>query len=169
MVIYWLIWEVLGALASVLMCLLVSPTPRVFFTGWGGVTLLCGAFVFGQSTTIAVMQVLGRIWESFSEDRPPWTSDMAPELSRGPSKTCYSWPYNGLNQKRPVEVRCFPLGLLFFVASRQRPRLPLAMQRWSNWKTQMLLQVIVIFCIFYWISAFNVPIYICLWMRWRAL
>ncbi|KAI4825133.1 hypothetical protein KUCAC02_020831 [Chaenocephalus aceratus] len=39
----------------------VSFKTRVFFTGWGGVTLLCGAFVFGQSTTIAVMQVLGRI------------------------------------------------------------------------------------------------------------
>ncbi|XP_010770276.1 putative sodium-coupled neutral amino acid transporter 8 [Notothenia coriiceps] len=39
----------------------VSFKTRVFLTGWGGVTLLCGAFVFGQSTTIAVMQVLGRI------------------------------------------------------------------------------------------------------------
>ncbi|KAF3854412.1 hypothetical protein F7725_022467 [Dissostichus mawsoni] len=39
----------------------VSFKTRVFLTGWGGVTLLCGAFIFGQSTTIAVMQVLGRI------------------------------------------------------------------------------------------------------------
>ncbi|KAJ4937847.1 hypothetical protein JOQ06_002477, partial [Pogonophryne albipinna] len=39
----------------------VSFKTRVFLTGWGGVTLLCGAFVFGQSTTIAIMQVLGRI------------------------------------------------------------------------------------------------------------
>lgn len=39
----------------------VSCKTRVFLTGWGVVTLICGAFIFGQSTTIAVMQLLGRI------------------------------------------------------------------------------------------------------------
>uniref|UniRef100_UPI0037E7F6CD putative sodium-coupled neutral amino acid transporter 8a n=1 Tax=Semicossyphus pulcher TaxID=241346 RepID=UPI0037E7F6CD len=39
----------------------VSWRTRVILTLWGVVTLICGAFIFGQSTTIAVMQVLGRI------------------------------------------------------------------------------------------------------------
>nr|XP_057931596.1 putative sodium-coupled neutral amino acid transporter 8a isoform X5 [Doryrhamphus excisus] len=39
----------------------VSCKTRVFLTVWGVVTLLCGAFIFGQSTTIAVMQLLGKI------------------------------------------------------------------------------------------------------------
>ncbi|KAM7002070.1 putative sodium-coupled neutral amino acid transporter 8a [Tautogolabrus adspersus] len=39
----------------------VSWKTRVILTLWGVVTLICGAFIFGQSTTIAVMQGLGRI------------------------------------------------------------------------------------------------------------
>ncbi|XP_040893413.1 putative sodium-coupled neutral amino acid transporter 8a [Toxotes jaculatrix] len=39
----------------------VSCKTRVVLTVWGVVTLICGAFIFGQSTTIAVMQLLGRI------------------------------------------------------------------------------------------------------------
>ncbi|XP_056272870.1 putative sodium-coupled neutral amino acid transporter 8a isoform X2 [Pseudoliparis swirei] len=39
----------------------VSWRTRVVLTLWGAVTLLCGAFIFGQSTAIAVMQVLGKI------------------------------------------------------------------------------------------------------------
>ncbi|KAM3608686.1 uncharacterized protein V6R79_003087 [Siganus canaliculatus] len=39
----------------------VSWKTRVVLTIWGVVTLLCGAFIFGQSTTIAVMQILGKI------------------------------------------------------------------------------------------------------------
>ncbi|KAF7658866.1 hypothetical protein LDENG_00006420 [Lucifuga dentata] len=39
----------------------VSCKTRVVLTGWGVVTLICGAFIFGQSTTIAVMQLLGKI------------------------------------------------------------------------------------------------------------
>ncbi|XP_006797525.1 putative sodium-coupled neutral amino acid transporter 8a [Neolamprologus brichardi] len=39
----------------------VSCKTRVIFTVWGVVTLICGAFIFGQSTTIAVMQLLGKI------------------------------------------------------------------------------------------------------------
>ncbi|XP_075898770.1 putative sodium-coupled neutral amino acid transporter 8a isoform X2 [Nelusetta ayraudi] len=34
---------------------------RVALTVWGAVTVLCGAFIFGQSTTVAVMQILGTI------------------------------------------------------------------------------------------------------------
>uniref|UniRef100_A0A3Q3X4X3 Amino acid transporter transmembrane domain-containing protein n=1 Tax=Mola mola TaxID=94237 RepID=A0A3Q3X4X3_MOLML len=40
------------------LCLVLS---RIIFTIWGAVTLLCGAFIFGQSTTITVMQILGKI------------------------------------------------------------------------------------------------------------
>nr|XP_046251033.1 putative sodium-coupled neutral amino acid transporter 8a isoform X1 [Scatophagus argus] len=39
----------------------VSWKTRVILTVWGVVTLLCGAFIFGQSTTIAFMQVFGKI------------------------------------------------------------------------------------------------------------
>ncbi|XP_076742930.1 putative sodium-coupled neutral amino acid transporter 8a isoform X2 [Maylandia zebra] len=39
----------------------VSCKTRVIFTVWGVVMLICGAFIFGQSTTIAVMQLLGKI------------------------------------------------------------------------------------------------------------
>ncbi|XP_047452622.1 putative sodium-coupled neutral amino acid transporter 8a [Mugil cephalus] len=39
----------------------VSCKTRVVLTVWGVVTLICGAFIFGQSTTIAIMQLLGRI------------------------------------------------------------------------------------------------------------
>ncbi|CAG5954376.1 unnamed protein product [Menidia menidia] len=39
----------------------VSCRTRVALTAWGGLTLLCGAFIFGQSTTIAVLQLLGHI------------------------------------------------------------------------------------------------------------
>uniref|UniRef100_H2SFG2 Solute carrier family 38 member 8a n=1 Tax=Takifugu rubripes TaxID=31033 RepID=H2SFG2_TAKRU len=35
--------------------------PRVILTLWGAFTLVCGAFIFGQSTTITVMQILGKI------------------------------------------------------------------------------------------------------------
>lgn len=35
---------------------------RVVLTLWGAVTLVCGAFIFGQSTTITIMQILGKIW-----------------------------------------------------------------------------------------------------------
>ncbi|KAM4618524.1 putative sodium-coupled neutral amino acid transporter 8a [Polymixia lowei] len=41
-----------------------EPVPwktRLVLTVWGVVTLICGAFIFGQSTTIAVMQILGKI------------------------------------------------------------------------------------------------------------
>uniref|UniRef100_A0A3P8WC01 Solute carrier family 38 member 8 n=1 Tax=Cynoglossus semilaevis TaxID=244447 RepID=A0A3P8WC01_CYNSE len=36
----------------------VSCKTRVVLTVWGVVTLICGAFIFGQSTTIAVMQLI---------------------------------------------------------------------------------------------------------------
>uniref|UniRef100_A0A667WHK1 Solute carrier family 38 member 8 n=1 Tax=Myripristis murdjan TaxID=586833 RepID=A0A667WHK1_9TELE len=39
----------------------VSCKTRITLTVWGVVTLICGAFIFGQSTTIAVMQLLGKI------------------------------------------------------------------------------------------------------------
>ncbi|XP_061533253.1 putative sodium-coupled neutral amino acid transporter 8a [Phycodurus eques] len=39
----------------------VSCKTRIVLTVWGVITLLCGAFIFGQSTTIAVMQLLGKI------------------------------------------------------------------------------------------------------------
>ncbi|XP_047237651.1 putative sodium-coupled neutral amino acid transporter 8a [Girardinichthys multiradiatus] len=39
----------------------VSCKTRVTLTIWGVVTLICGAFIFGQSTTIAVMELLGKI------------------------------------------------------------------------------------------------------------
>ncbi|XP_072241400.1 putative sodium-coupled neutral amino acid transporter 8a [Leuresthes tenuis] len=39
----------------------VSCRIRVVLTIWGVVTLICGAFIFGQSTTIAIMQLLGKI------------------------------------------------------------------------------------------------------------
>ncbi|KAL7402006.1 hypothetical protein ABVT39_008093 [Epinephelus coioides] len=39
----------------------VSCKTRVILTVWGIVTLICGAFIFGQSTTIAVMQIIGKI------------------------------------------------------------------------------------------------------------
>uniref|UniRef100_A0A3B3C2W1 Solute carrier family 38 member 8a n=1 Tax=Oryzias melastigma TaxID=30732 RepID=A0A3B3C2W1_ORYME len=39
----------------------VSCRTRVLLSGWGGVTLICGAFIFGQSTTVAVMQLLGKM------------------------------------------------------------------------------------------------------------
>ncbi|XP_053740789.1 putative sodium-coupled neutral amino acid transporter 8a [Synchiropus splendidus] len=39
----------------------VSCRTSLLLTAWGVVTLICGAFIFGQSTTIAVMQLLGRI------------------------------------------------------------------------------------------------------------
>ncbi|XP_051917050.1 putative sodium-coupled neutral amino acid transporter 8a [Hippocampus zosterae] len=39
----------------------VSCKTRIVLTLWGVVTLLCGAFIFGQSTTITVMQLLGKI------------------------------------------------------------------------------------------------------------
>uniref|UniRef100_A0A673AAM9 Solute carrier family 38 member 8a n=1 Tax=Sphaeramia orbicularis TaxID=375764 RepID=A0A673AAM9_9TELE len=39
----------------------VSCKTRVVLTIWGVMTLICGAFIFGQSTTIAVMQLLGNI------------------------------------------------------------------------------------------------------------
>ncbi|XP_042352323.1 putative sodium-coupled neutral amino acid transporter 8a [Plectropomus leopardus] len=39
----------------------VSCKTRIILTVWGMVTLICGAFIFGQSTTIAVMQVIGKI------------------------------------------------------------------------------------------------------------
>lgn len=31
---------------------------RTFLTGWGVVTVITGAFIFGQSTTIAVMELM---------------------------------------------------------------------------------------------------------------
>ncbi|KAG7269217.1 hypothetical protein CRUP_011856 [Coryphaenoides rupestris] len=33
----------------------------VGLTAWGVLTLICGAFIFGQSTTVAVMQILGKM------------------------------------------------------------------------------------------------------------
>ncbi|KAG9336990.1 hypothetical protein JZ751_030009 [Albula glossodonta] len=33
---------------------------RVILTTWGGITLLCGAFIFGQSTTIAIMELFNK-------------------------------------------------------------------------------------------------------------
>uniref|UniRef100_A0A665UR48 Solute carrier family 38 member 8a n=1 Tax=Echeneis naucrates TaxID=173247 RepID=A0A665UR48_ECHNA len=45
------------------LCLIfaVQSEPVFGLTVWGVVTLICGAFIFGQSTTIAVMQLLGKI------------------------------------------------------------------------------------------------------------
>ncbi|XP_003977783.1 putative sodium-coupled neutral amino acid transporter 8a [Takifugu rubripes] len=39
----------------------VAWRTRVILTLWGAFTLVCGAFIFGQSTTITVMQILGKI------------------------------------------------------------------------------------------------------------
>lgn len=39
-----------------------SLLSRVVLTVWGVVTLICGAFIFGQSTTIAVMQLIRKTW-----------------------------------------------------------------------------------------------------------
>uniref|UniRef100_A0A4W5R5D2 Solute carrier family 38 member 8 n=1 Tax=Hucho hucho TaxID=62062 RepID=A0A4W5R5D2_9TELE len=39
----------------------VSFKTRVVLTTWGMITLICGAFIFGQSTTIAIMQLLNKI------------------------------------------------------------------------------------------------------------
>lgn len=39
----------------------VSCKSRVVLTVWGALTLVCGAFIFGQTTTIAVMQLLHKI------------------------------------------------------------------------------------------------------------
>ncbi|XP_041747149.1 putative sodium-coupled neutral amino acid transporter 8 [Coregonus clupeaformis] len=39
----------------------VSLKTRVVLTTWGIITLICGAFIFGQSTTIAIMQLLTKI------------------------------------------------------------------------------------------------------------
>lgn len=39
-----------------------AVSSRVVLTLWGAVTLVCGAFIFGQSTTITIMQILGQIW-----------------------------------------------------------------------------------------------------------
>ncbi|XP_036007975.1 putative sodium-coupled neutral amino acid transporter 8a [Fundulus heteroclitus] len=39
----------------------VSRKTRVALTIWGVVTLICGAFIFGQSISIAVMELLGKI------------------------------------------------------------------------------------------------------------
>uniref|UniRef100_A0A1A8MGD5 Solute carrier family 38, member 8 n=1 Tax=Nothobranchius pienaari TaxID=704102 RepID=A0A1A8MGD5_9TELE len=39
----------------------VSCKTRVALTVWGVVTLICGAFVFGHSTTLSVLQLLGKI------------------------------------------------------------------------------------------------------------
>ncbi|XP_005814831.1 putative sodium-coupled neutral amino acid transporter 8 [Xiphophorus maculatus] len=39
----------------------VSCKTRITLTIWGAVTLICGAFIFGQSTTVAVMELLGKI------------------------------------------------------------------------------------------------------------
>ncbi|KAI4885090.1 hypothetical protein NFI96_023139 [Prochilodus magdalenae] len=41
-----------------------QPVParlRVVLIAWGVITLLCGTFIFGQSTSIAIMQVLNRL------------------------------------------------------------------------------------------------------------
>ncbi|KPP66720.1 hypothetical protein Z043_114750 [Scleropages formosus] len=38
----------------------VSPRTRVALTTWGVVTLLCGVFIFGQSTTVAIMDILNK-------------------------------------------------------------------------------------------------------------
>ncbi|TNN01058.1 hypothetical protein fugu_012304 [Takifugu bimaculatus] len=39
----------------------VAWRTRVILTLWGAFTLVCGAFIFGQSTTITIMQILGKI------------------------------------------------------------------------------------------------------------
>uniref|UniRef100_A0A8C7J5Z3 Solute carrier family 38 member 8 n=1 Tax=Oncorhynchus kisutch TaxID=8019 RepID=A0A8C7J5Z3_ONCKI len=39
----------------------VSFKTRVVLTTWGMITLICGAFIFGQSTTIAIIQLLNKI------------------------------------------------------------------------------------------------------------
>ncbi|KAK6480115.1 putative sodium-coupled neutral amino acid transporter 8 [Huso huso] len=38
----------------------VSPRTRLWLTAWGVITLLCGAFIFGQSTAIAIMELLNK-------------------------------------------------------------------------------------------------------------
>ncbi|XP_064193494.1 putative sodium-coupled neutral amino acid transporter 8a [Anguilla rostrata] len=38
----------------------VSPRTKIVLTTWGAITVLCGAFIFGQSTTIAVMELFNK-------------------------------------------------------------------------------------------------------------
>ncbi|KAJ8406629.1 hypothetical protein AAFF_G00302030 [Aldrovandia affinis] len=38
----------------------VSPRTKIILTTWGGITVLCGAFIFGQSTTIAIMELFNK-------------------------------------------------------------------------------------------------------------
>ncbi|MFT7799993.1 putative sodium-coupled neutral amino acid transporter 8 [Arapaima gigas] len=40
---------------------LASPWLRAALTAWGAVTLLCGVFIFGQSTATAVMELLNKL------------------------------------------------------------------------------------------------------------
>ncbi|XP_063052262.1 putative sodium-coupled neutral amino acid transporter 8a [Engraulis encrasicolus] len=39
----------------------ISNRLRILLTAWGVITLLCGAFIFGQSTSIAIMQALNKL------------------------------------------------------------------------------------------------------------
>ncbi|KAM4630081.1 putative sodium-coupled neutral amino acid transporter 8 [Polymixia lowei] len=38
----------------------VSPKVKVMLTGWGVITIVVGAFIFGQSTTIAIMELFSK-------------------------------------------------------------------------------------------------------------
>ena len=66
-------------------CLTLSNpfTRRVLLTGWGVVTIVVGAFIFGQSTTKAVMELFYEFWFSSailnpSSKSPPSTAAESP-------------------------------------------------------------------------------------------
>ncbi|KAL4613657.1 putative sodium-coupled neutral amino acid transporter 8 [Arapaima gigas] len=39
----------------------VPPRISMLLTAWGVLTVVCGAFIFGQSTTIAIMEIFGKL------------------------------------------------------------------------------------------------------------
>uniref|UniRef100_A0A8C6TDQ7 Solute carrier family 38 member 8a n=1 Tax=Neogobius melanostomus TaxID=47308 RepID=A0A8C6TDQ7_9GOBI len=52
--------SVIGGISAFFIFIFPGTSPRspLVLTTWGALTLVCGAFIFGQSTTIAVMQLL---------------------------------------------------------------------------------------------------------------
>uniref|UniRef100_A0A3P8U3Y0 Solute carrier family 38 member 8 n=1 Tax=Amphiprion percula TaxID=161767 RepID=A0A3P8U3Y0_AMPPE len=52
--------SVIGGISAFFIFIFPGRALKVL-TVWGVITVICGAFIFGQSTTIAVMQLLGKI------------------------------------------------------------------------------------------------------------
>lgn len=88
---------------------------RWILIAWGMITILCGTFIFGQSTFFAFMQVFHKLWfisafETLHQDRTLLFSTKLCKSMNVPNITKFSWEI-----QECISRWCYAIFLWFFI------------------------------------------------------